>query len=131
MVFSPGWHRCVADAALLSGQKVAAKSGLLRHIALREGVVVVFLRQVGDLPPPLVHALQPERADAASVLEFLDLANPVGLFVLLGRRMRGVDLGGCRDRELEAVLRPLLLLLAPDADAADRHARRRPTILQL
>src|SRR3977135_3837817 len=121
MVFSPGWHRCVADAALLSGQKVAAKSGLLRHVALREGLVVVFLRQVGDLPPHLVHVLQPERADAAPVLEFLDLSDPVVLLVLFGRRMRGVDLGGARDRELEAVLRPLLLLLALDADT-----RRRP-----
>src|SRR5882762_4650343 len=94
--------------------------GLLLHVALREGVVVICLRQVGDLPPHLVHVLQLERTDAAFVFGLLDLADPVGLFVLFGRRMRGVDLGRGRDRELEAVLRPLFLLLALDADADHR-----------
>src|SRR5258707_15036897 len=105
--------------------------GLLLHVALREGVVVICLRQVGDLPPHLVHVLQPERTDAASVLGFLDLADPVGLFVLFGRRMRGVDLGRGRDRKLEAVLRPLLLLLALDADADHPPGPALPQILPL
>src|ERR1051325_1561416 len=109
----------------------AHPTGSPPRIAARECVVVILLRQVGDFPPHLVHVLQAERADAVLFGDRLDAADAVLLLVRLGGGVRRVDLGGARDRELEAVLRPLLLVLALDADADHRPRPALPQILRL
>src|ERR1700731_1201275 len=108
----------ILDAPLTRGMTPCVwRISLLLVIPPRERVVVVLLRQVGDFPPHLVHVLQAERADAVLLLDAFDLPDAVLVLVFRRGGLRTVDVGGARDRELEAVLRSLLLLLAVDAHA--------------
>src|SRR5215475_13542412 len=82
----------ISGASLRATPRPGHKASLL-HIPPRERVVVIFLRDVRDLPPHLVHVLQVERADAALLLDRLDPADSVAVLVLLGGGMRRIDLG--------------------------------------